>query len=134
MTQVTNTTHRLVLAIALVMASLVSSPVISQETLTPEQQELFDALQAEIGPQSTLQEAVEAYRETHETFLSGYEIGERQLAIDGIPTDGLTHSIRVAHDVFVLRGGDQVFGYREILMCDAQGTETGIPVLDCPDS
>lgn len=121
-------------AVLLVVISLGSPHALAQESLTPEQQALFDALQAETGPQASLREAIEAYQSNHETFLASYEYGQRLVAMEGIPSDGQTHTIKVAHDVFVLREDEQVFRYREVLTCDAKGSETGIPTLDCSDN
>ena len=67
----------------------------------------------------------------------GYQFAAQDTALDGIPDDGLPHPVRVARDVFVLQGDEQVFAFRRMLDCAgsaaSDGPMRGVPQIQCED-
>lgn len=129
------------------LATLATIAVSAQagDPLTDEQAELYRALRPDAAAPdapvtadtSDLQAAVLEYSAKANGLPPGYKFAVQESALDGIPEDGLPHSLRVARDIYVLEEDKTVFSFRRVVECvgsvDLEGAMQGIPRILCDD-
>lgn len=129
------------------LAALATIAVSAQagDSLTDKQAELYRALRPDAGPSDApvtadtteLEAAILEYRAKANGLPPGYQLAVQESALDGIPEDGLPHSLRVARDIYVLQADVTVFAFRRVVDCvgsvDLEGAMQGIPQILCDD-
>lgn len=109
------------------------------DALTEAQQALYSALRpaaaALAASTADLEAAILEYQARNGAMPADYQLALRELVIDGIPEDGLPHTVRVAKDSFVLLGEETVFAFRRVFECVAtvptEGAMQGVPQVVC---